>query len=434
MNKKRKILQSVIVVILGLVLVGSGFFLGWSTGRNYPQHITVTDAANIFPNASSTAAPADFSVFWQAWNDLNQYYLRNPSTTPQQKLYGAINGLLASTGDPYTEFFDPQDSQQFQGDLTGNFGGIGAVLGTNASGSIIIDSTLPGTPAANAGLKGEDIIEAVNGTSTASMDLNTVVNEIRGPVGSTVTLSIMRSGWTSPHNFAIVRANINVPTVQFAMKGQIAVITLNEFTQDADTEFYKALQKAVAANAQGIVLDLRGNPGGYLQVAVDIAGYFLKPGSQVVKEVGRAVPTENFTAQGNGALDTMPMAVLIDGNTASAAEILSGALNNDRGVPLIGEKSFGKGTVQQLFTLSDGSSLKITVAHWVLPNGKILDHNGLIPNYVVTPTATDIKNGTDVQLAKALQIVQDEINGTALPASNASTIASSTGIMPAPVQ
>ena len=217
-----------------------------------------------------------------------------------------------------------------------------------------------------------------------------------------------------------------MPTVTLVMKGDIAYITLNEFTQDADTLFYQSLQKAVNDNAKGIVLDLRDDPGGYLEVAVDISGYFLKPGAQVVQEVGRTVATQNYTASGTGALDTMPMAILINGGSASAAEILSGALNDDRNIPLVGEKSFGKGTVQQLFDLSDGSSLKITVAHWVLPSGRILDYDGLQPNYPVTMTDADIKSGNDVQLTKALQVVQDEIDGTPLPPEATSTAATST--------
>jgi carboxyl-terminal processing protease len=234
----------------------------------------------------------------------------------------------------------------------------------------------------------------------------------------------MRAGWTKTQDFTLTRENIQVPTVNFEMKGNIAHITLTEFTQDADTLFYQALQKAVNNNAQGIVLDMRDDPGGYLEVAVDLSGYFLKPGSQVVQEVGRTVPSQNYTATGSGALDTMPMAILINGGSASAAEILSGALHDDRAIPLVGEKSFGKGTVQQLFNLSDGSSLKITVAHWVLPSGRILDHDGLVPDYPVTISDADIKSGNDPQLAKALQVVQAEINGTALPAT--STVAAAT--------
>lgn len=426
MTKTRKVLQVVTVVVLGLILVGSGFWLGWTSGEKHPQNIVVEGATNIAPSASGTPSAADFSVFWQAWQDLNEYYLNNPSTTDQDKLYGAITGLVGATGDPYTEFFDPKDSTQFQQDITGNFGGIGAELGTNASGSVVVISPLADTPAAKAGLKPEDEIVGVNGSSTEGLGVDDVVNIVRGPVGSTVTLSILRAGWSAPRDFKIVRANINVPTVQFAMKGDVAVITLNEFTQDADTLFYQALQKAVSSNAQGLVIDLRGDPGGYLEVAVDLAGYFLKPGSQVVKEVGRAVPTQNYTAQGNGALDAMPMAILIDGGTASAAEILSGALHDNRNIPLVGERSFGKGTVQQLFDLSDGSSLKITVAHWVLPSGRILDHDGLVPDYAVPITDAEVAAGQDPQMDKALEIVKDEIAGTPLPSKTSGSAASST--------
>ncbi len=419
----KKFSQVAIVVVLGLVLVASGYWMGWDIGQKNTKRIVVSGATNLMPDASTTA---DFSVFWQAWQDINDNYLRNPSTTDQAKMYGAISGLVGATGDPYTEFFTPADSKQFQENITGDFGGIGAELGVNASGTLAVIAPLAGTPAAQAGLKPEDEILAVNGSSTDSMSVDDAVNLIRGPIGTKVTLTIFRDGWAKPQDFTIARATIQVPTVKFEMKGDIAHITLAEFTQDADGAFYQALEQALNHNAKGIVLDLRNDPGGYLEVAVDISGYFLKPGSQVVREVGRTVPTQNFTASGSGALDTMPMAVLIDGGSASAAEILSGALHDDRNIPLVGAKSFGKGTVQQLFNLSDGSSLKITVAHWVLPSGRILDHDGLVPDYPVALTDQDIKNGNDTQLAKALEIVQDEIDGTPLPPAATSTAATST--------
>jgi carboxyl-terminal processing protease len=412
---KKRVLEIIAIILLGCVILGSGVWVGWIAGRNYPKNIVVTGAANLGSGSSTT--DADFNTFWAAWQDIQQNSLWVPSTTPQEMMYGAINGMVSSLGDPYTEFFTPADSSQFTEDITGNFGGIGAELGVNSSTQIVVITAISSTPAYAAGLKPEDIIASINGSSTATMNVDDAVNLIRGTVGTKVTLGILREGWSAPHNFTITRADIQVPTVEFSMKGDIADIQLNEFTQDADGLFYQALQSAVNDNAKGIVLDMRGNPGGYLEVAVDLAGYFLKPGSLVVKEVGRTVPEQDYKATGSGALDTMPMAILVDGGTASAAEILSGALNDDRDVPLVGAKTFGKGTVQQLVNLPDGSSLKITVAHWVLPSGRILDYDGLLPNYPVAITDAEVAAGQDPQLTKALQIVTDEINGTPLPPS-----------------
>ena len=400
-----------VAVIAGVALLGSGFWLGWSSGRNYPKNIVVTGVSNITPNVSSTA---DFTTFWQAWQTINDDYLRNPSTTNEAKVQGAIAGLVDSLGDPYSQYFTPSANQQFQQNITGDFGGIGLQLGTDAQGVIVVIAPLKGTPAAAAGLKAEDEVVGINGSSTEGMSVDDAVNVIRGPVGTKVTLSILRAGWTKPKDFVLTRATIQVPNVDFEMKGAIAHITLNEFTQDGDSAFYQALVKAVDNNAQGIVLDLRNDPGGYLEVAVDLAGYFLKPGTLVVKEVGRSVPEQDYKATGNGALDTLPMAILINNGSASAAEILAGALHDDRSIPLIGEHSFGKGTVQQLEPLNDGSSIKLTVAHWVLPSGQILDHDGLQPTYQVDLTDDQAAKGQDPQLDKALQVVQTEIaSGTA---------------------
>ena len=202
---------------------------------------------------------------------------------------GRSTVLLQSLGDPYTEFFSPTDNQQFQQDISGNFGGIGAELGTNAKNQIAIIAPLKGTPAEAAGLEAQDVLVGVNGARPDQMTVDQAVSIIRGPIGTKVTLSIMRGGWTKPQDFTITRANIQVPIVDFEMKGDIAHITLDEFDQTAPQLFYNALVKAMNNNAKGIVLDLRDDPGGYLDVAVDLAGYFLKPGSLVVSEVGRAL-------------------------------------------------------------------------------------------------------------------------------------------------
>jgi carboxyl-terminal processing protease len=405
---RKQVIEVIVAVVLGAALLGGGFWVGWIAGARYPQNITVTDAANIIAG-TSTSNVADFGVFWQAWQDVNDLYLRNPSTTPKQKMYGAITGMVQSLNDPYTEFFTPADSKQFQQNITGNFGGIGAELGSNAQNQIVVIAPLKGTPAESAGLKAQDIIVAVNGTSTEGMTVDGTVNLIRGPVGTAVKLSVFRAGWNKPQDFTITRANIQIPLVDFEMKGDIAHISLHEFDQDAGPLFYQALVKAQNAGAKGIVLDLRDDPGGYLEVAVNLAGYFLKPGTLVVKEVGRSVPEQDFSSTGNGSLANVPMAILVNAGSASASEILAGGLHDDRKIPLVGATTFGKGVVQQVEQLADGSSIKITVAHWVLPSGKIIDHQGLTPDYIVPLTDADLKNKKDPQLDKALQVVQGEI-------------------------
>ena len=409
--KRKKLVQIVVAVLAGIVFTGGGFWFGFISGKKVTKNIVVTGAANMGLTSSSSAA--DFNVFWQAWQEVNDLYLKNPDISNQNKMYGAINGLIQSLNDPYTEFFSPADSKQFQEDVAGNFGGIGAELGANTSSQIVVIAPLKGTPAEAAGLKAGDWIVKINATSTDGMNVDQAVNLIRGTEGTKVTLTIFRTGWSTTKDFTITRANIKVPTVDFEMKGDVAHISLHSFNQDADLLFYQALQKAADANAKAIALDLRDDPGGYLEVAVDLAGYFLKPDTLVVKEIGRAVPEQDFRSSGNGALADVPMVVLINGGSASASEILAGALHDDRNIKLVGEKSFGKGTVQQLEDLSDGSSIKITVAHWVLPSGRILDHDGLVPDYTVSISDDDIKNNRDPQLDKAIKVLDDQIAGNA---------------------
>ncbi len=410
MKINKHVAQIVVVIVLGMALVSSGFWLGWVEGVRHPKTVVVSNVMNIAPPQGASTSLADFGTFWEAWQDINDFYLRNPDVSSTAKVYGAINGMVQSLGDPYTEFFSPADNQQFQQDIAGNFGGIGAELGTDAKNNIAIVAPLKGTPAEAAGLKAQDIVAEINGSSTDAMTVDQAVNIIRGPIGTKVTLTIIRSGWTKPQDFTITRANIQVPIVDFEMKGDIAHISLHEFDQTADQLFYNALVKAVNNNAKGIVLDLREDPGGYLNVAVDLAGYFLKPGTLVASEVGRTVGTTTYSAAGNGALANFPMVILVDGGSASASEILAGALHDDRGIKLIGEKTFGKGTVQELENLSDGSSLKITVAHWVLPSGKIIDHQGIEPDDTVAITDDNVKNKQDPQLDKAIQVLQSEIS------------------------
>lgn len=407
--KRKQIIEITVSVAIGIALVGSGFWFGWIEGERNPKTVIVSQATNIVPPKESSTTLADFSVFWQAWQDVNDLYLRNPDVSSTAKVHGAINGMVQALGDPYTEFFSPVDNKQFQQTISGNFGGIGAELGMNAKGQIVIIAPLKNTPAEKSGLRAGDVIFGINGSTTEMMSIDQAVSVIRGPQGTVVKLTVMRSGWDKTQDFAITRANIQVPIVDFEMKGDIAHISLHEFDQTANQLFYEALVKAMNNNAKGIVLDLRDDPGGYLDAAVNLAGYFLKPGTLVVSEVGRTVGTTTYTATGNGALVDFPVVVLVNKGSASASEILAGALHDDRGIKLIGETTFGKGTVQQLEELPDGSSLKITVAHWVLPSGKIIDHQGIDPDYAVALTDDNIKNKQDPQLDKAIEVLKTEI-------------------------
>lgn len=403
---KRRILAAALVIVAVAALLSSGFLLGYRQGRKFPETIVVKGAANL-----DAGKPGDvnFNVFWEAWQTISDSYLKSSSTSNQDKLYGSINGLVNSLGDPYSEFLSPRDNKKFQEDVQGNFGGIGAELGMK-NGQLVVVAPLKDTPASEAGLRPNDQILAINSSSTDGITIDKAVSLIRGNVGTTVTLTIMREGWDKTKDFKLTRANITVPTIDSeTVGGDIAHISLHQFNANADMLFYKAVVKALESGNKGIILDLRNDPGGYLEVAVDLAGWFLPKGALVVTEDGRSVPRQEFRADGNAALKDIPVVVLINGGSASAAEILAGALRDARQVKLVGETSFGKGTVQQLEPLNDGSSIKLTVAHWVLPSGQILENGGLKPDVEVKVTDEDIAAKRDPQLQKAIGVMRAEI-------------------------
>ena len=254
------------------------------------------------------------------------------------------------------------------------------------------------------------MILSINSTSTEGMNVDEAVRFIRGPKNTQVTLTILREGWDKPKDFKITRDTITVPTLDFTMKGRdIAYVQLYTFNANADYLFYNAVSKAISNSAKGMILDLRNDPGGYLDVAVDLGGWFFPKNTLVVKEESRNGGGDELRANGNAALANLPVVVLINGGSASASEILAGALRDNRKIKLIGEKSFGKGTVQQLIPMPDGSTIKLTIAHWVLPSGKILENGGLIPDIEVKMSDDDMKNKKDPQLDKAIEVIKEEI-------------------------
>ncbi len=399
-----KKLGIVLVFVIGVAAIISGaFFAGFRYGKRFPKNLVVEGAKNIDSNV------ADFSTFWQAWQVVNDNYLKNKDVAGKDKLYGSIAGLVGSLKDPYSEFFPPEENKKFQEDVRGDFGGIGAELGMD-KGQLVVIAPLKDTPAARAGVKAGDRILSINASSTDGILIEQAVNAIRGPKGTAVVLGIIREGWKAPQDFKIMRGTIIVPTIEFEMKdGNIAYVGLRSFNANAEQLFYEAIAKATDKQARGVILDLRDDPGGFLDVAVELAGWFLPRGTLVVSETSRTGTGEQFKAEGNEALIHTPVVVLVNKGSASASEILAGALRDDRNIKLVGEKTFGKGTVQQLFSLHNDSSLKLTIAHWVLPSGHILENGGLKPDIEVKLTDENVKNKKDPQLDKAMEILTKEI-------------------------
>lgn len=321
---------------------------------------------------------------------------------------GLKSGLVEATGDPYTNYFNPQEAKEFNDELSGSFTGIGAELGTNTNNDIVIISPLSGYPAEKAGLKSRDVIAAVDGQSTSGMSIDAVVKKIRGPKDTKVTLTIVR-GNGSPFKVTITRAKISVPSVESHIDGKIGYLKISQFGSDTASLAEKAAKDFKAKGVKGVVLDLRGDPGGYLSDAIDISSMWLDKGKVIVSE-RRSGKTQNIDrADGENILKGMPTVVLIDGGSASASEITAGALHDNGVATLVGAKSFGKGSVQQVINLKDGSELKVTIAHWYTPDGKNIDKQGIKPDVQVTMSDADIKAGKDPQKDKAYAILQSKM-------------------------
>ncbi len=400
--EKRKIKFSALIIAV-IFISGISFYVGNQHGQAEKiENIPVANAQG------ETILNADFSLFWDAVKIIKNKYFDAGNITDEQILHGAINGAFESLGDPYSSFFEPSDAKKFHEDLNGVFGGIGAEIGEKDN-VIVIVAPLKGNPAEAIGLKAGDKILEINGTSTIGMTVENAVKTIRGEPDTKVSLLVIREGWGEAKEFVITRQIVKVPTLEWeTKKGNVAYIKLHNFNANVSDLMYQTVFSILLNRPNGIILDLRNNPGGFLDVAIDTAGWFVDRGAVIVREKFNGGNEDVFFSNGNASLSGIPLVVLVNGGSASASEILAGTLRDIRNVKLVGEKTFGKGTVQEVRDLRDGSSIKISIAEWLTPNGTSINESGLEPDFVVQQTEEDIKNGTDPQLEKALDILEEE--------------------------
>jgi carboxyl-terminal processing protease len=385
--------KSAVLVFLGILLFAGTFGTGFATATVLNRHLN--------PMAEETDA---FQLFWEAWGLVERDFFGHlPDET--QLTYGAIRGSLATLNDPYTIFVEPQPREMERDALRGHFGGIGAYVTQDEEGRFLLDPIDEGQPAAVAGILTGDVLLAVDGRPvTPEMTVEDVVVTIRGPVGEEVTLTVLHPGETTPVDLTVMRAIIELPSATWRILDQdptIGYIQLTRFTERSPAEVETAIKELTAAGADKLVLDLRHNGGGLLQSAIQVLGHFLD--NDVVLYEQRAGHEERSIRASRGGIATeTPLVVLVDGGTASASEIVAGALQDLERAPLVGQKTFGKGSVQLIYDLSDGSSLHVTSARWYTPSHQPLDGQGLEPTFAVAHDESD----QDRQLERAIEVLR----------------------------
>lgn len=381
-----------IIQVINLIIIVLVFILGDQIGQGN---------INLFSGSLNNNLPSSLN-----YSSVNQVYqvLKNNydgKITQTQLLNGMKHGLAASLNDPYTVYFTPKEAQQFNNQLNNTFSGIGAELGQTKSGQLEIIAPINNSPASQAGLKPKDIIMAINGQSTVGMNLNTAVNLIRGKSNTKVKLTIVRNS-SKPLNISITRQNIVLPSVTSKIiNGNIGYMQISTFANDTSSLANKAAQTFVKDHVKGIILDLRNDPGGLLSAAINVSSLWLPSNKLILQEKKGNVVLNSYYSLGDDILKGIPTVVLINGGSASASEITTGALHDNKQAYVIGQKSFGKGVVQQLINFSGGGQLKVTIAKWYRPDGQNINHLGITPDQTVNLTPQDISTGNDVQLTAA---------------------------------
>ncbi|TFB08057.1 S41 family peptidase [Candidatus Atribacteria bacterium MT.SAG.1] len=404
-KNKKKFLSRIFLI---LFLTGSCFLFyefGVYTGE---RNILKTSPDQIINSELGIPENVDFSVFWETWRQAERNFLDRAEMDSQKMIYGAITGMIDSLGDPYTNFFEPKEAEKFEQELSGKYQGVGMVVGIKDEQLIVI-SPFKESPAERAGLKPGDNILKIEDIRTIDISIEKAVELIKGPEGTKVKLLIERKEWENPKEIEIQREVIKIPTLEWEIKNEnIALIKIYQFNGILNSEFRKIVPEILNSKCNKIILDLRNNPGGYLETAQDIAGWFLEKGTVVLLEdEGENKEQKVYKSKGPATFSSFPVVILINNGSASASEILAGALRDQKGVQLVGETSFGKGSVQKPITLSDGSFLKVTIARWLTPNGHRIDEIGLEPDVIVEMLEHENETEKDLQLEKAIEILEN---------------------------
>lgn len=375
--------------------------------RNYVASRAITDAQSV---QSLIENSEQLPILVQVWNRLDADFI-NETPSANDKLYGMIKGLVASYGDPYTEFFDPKEAKEFSEQVSGAFEGIGLEV-DNKEGIIVVVAPIKNTPAYKAGIKSGDIIAKIDGETTAQLSLEEAIKKMRGKKGTHVVLTVLRQDTAEPIVFDLTRDTISVPIVEVKHINDVRIVALYTFTENSYKEFKEAVSDYDPKKEKGLIIDLRSNPGGYLDASVDIASLFLEAGEVVLREQSKDKKETVYRSKGYKTVfqnNAVPVVILVDGGSASASEILAGALSEKGNAIIVGTQTYGKGSVQEYQELPLGTSMKVTVAEWHTPNDVSISKEGLKPD-VVLPLDVDLyaKEQRDNQIEKAIEIIAEK--------------------------
>ncbi len=393
-----------------LLLLGTSFLLGVYVERNNTSEVdrvlSLVNKSDPMLTASETVI--DFESFWKTWNIINEKFVSTASSTSdQEKVWGAIEGLVDSLGDPYSVFLPPADSETFAENISGNFGGVGMEIGIR-NDILTVIAPLKNTPAERAGLLPGDNVIGIDDETTVGIRIDEAVRLIRGEIGTEVVLTIMREDVSEPFDVPVVRGIIAIPTIDTeAREDGIFVVSLYNFSATSPQLFREALREFVLSGTDKLIIDIRGNTGGFLNAAVDITSWFLPAGKVIVTEdFGGSQKDIVYRSKGYDIFnENLKLVVLVDRGSASASEIFAGALSEHGLAQLVGEKTFGKGSVQELMNITNGTSLKLTVANWLTPEGNSFSENGIVPDFTVEITDEDRDALRDPQLEKAIALL-----------------------------